>query len=94
MHNAKAYCRDLSNRFSIRISYLVVSLTAHPIVNDHKISIKSDMINFRYMVDKFINDHLKKSGCETEFIQLAVGFNLSFFLSFFFFITIEECRLL
>jgi hypothetical protein len=34
----------------------VVSLTAHRIVNDHKNDITSDMIKFRYMVDKFIND--------------------------------------
>jgi hypothetical protein len=95
MHNAKAYCRDLSNRFSIRISYLVVSLTAHPIVNDHKISIKSDMINFRYMVDKFINDHLKKSGCETEFLfNLQLVLISLFSCPFFFFLTIEECSFL
>ncbi len=58
MHNAKPYCRDLSNKVSIRIPDLVVSLTAHRIVNDHKNDIKSDMIKFRYMVDKFINDDI------------------------------------
>jgi hypothetical protein len=58
MQNAKAYCGDLSNRVSIRIPDLVVSLIAHPVANDYKNCIKSDIRNFRYMVDKFINDDI------------------------------------
>jgi hypothetical protein len=82
MHSAKTYCGDLSNSAPIRIPDIMVSLTSHSVVNDHKNDINSDMINFRYMVDKFINDHLKKSGCEFEFIQLAVDL-ISYFLIVF-----------
>jgi hypothetical protein len=88
MHNAEVFCGDLINRVSIRIPDLAVSFTAHPIIikgNDKEINkgIRSDMVHFRYMVAKLMNDHLKKKGSETEFIELPIGFNLFFSRSFF-----------
>jgi len=63
-----------------------VSFTAHPIImkNDNfNKGIKSDIVHFRYMVAKLINDHLKKSGFETGFIELPIDFNLLFSPNFF-----------
>lgn len=81
-HNAGRYCGDLINRVSIRVPDLVVSFTACPQREDRKKGIESDMNHFRYMLAMLINDHLKKRGSETEFIELPIGFNLFFSPSF------------
>jgi hypothetical protein len=37
------------------------------------------MVHSKYMMAKLINNHLKKSGSETEFIELPIDFNLFLF---------------
>jgi hypothetical protein len=83
----------LLNKFSYKVIFflkkkkLAASFTIHPIImkNDNvNKGRKSDMVHSKYMMTKLINNHLKKSGSEIEFIELPIDFNLLlFFLSFF-----------